>query len=66
MHEEAFPPRLKAAVREAGIGKYVISHALRHASATHLLQQGTDIRTVQELLEYADGKTTMIDTRCLV
>ena len=46
--------------------KYVTSHTFRHTLATHLLQQGTDIRTVQEVLGHADVKTTMIYTHCLV
>ena len=66
LHMETFPRRLRLATREAGIEKYVTSHTFRHTFATHLLQQGTDIRTVQELLGHADVKTTMIYTHCLV
>lgn len=65
LHPSGIRRSVKAVVKGSGVTKHVTPHVFRHSFATHLLEDGYDIRTVQELLGHSDVKTTMIYTHVL-
>lgn len=65
LYEKNFTRAIKKAADKIGLPKRVSSHTFRHCFATHLLENGYDIRTVQELLGHKDVKTTQIYTHVM-
>lgn len=65
MNEKSVQRTIRCAIKQAGIMKHATCHSFRHSFATHLLESGYDIRTVQELLGHRYVNTTMIYTHVL-
>lgn len=65
IHETSIQRAVKDATQRAGIVKHAVCHTFRHSFATHLLEAGYDIRTIQELMGHKDVSTTMIYTHVL-
>ena len=65
LDESGLQQAVKKAVRASGVAKAASCHTFRHSFATHLLENGYDIRTVQELLGHKDVATTMVYTHVL-
>jgi len=66
LHESSASKAILAATKRSDITKRVTAHTFRHSFATRLIESGSDIRTVNELLGHSNVRTTMIDTHVLI